>query len=197
MIIKLVLIPIIILAFFYPFISLTLLVLGVIVIFYMYYSTSKETKIEINSFKREIVSYFDDVIGDGLYHFNYVKQNSMYFINPGATKFFKRMLDNISLTMIIVAVIYFFRFDEFEYWISIATIVLAVLMFYISLDFTKPITEYQIRNSSTFSNKDRKGLEEYPEFFYHGEYARIKKMRNDEWLAKTKGLIENYDNIFK
>lgn len=194
MITKLTYLAVIILAFFYPFISLAILLLGASFLIYTYYASSKKTKKELSYFKDEITLYFEHSIGDGLYHYDYVRKNSLYFLNPGASKLFKKLLTNISLILVIVGVIYFFRFNDYNIAISIFCVISAILIFNFSLKYAKPVTEYQIRNTSTYSNKERMGLEEYPNFFYHGEYARIKKKGNDEWMSKAKDLMEMLNN---
>ncbi|HTO16625.1 MAG TPA: hypothetical protein VLZ83_12700 [Edaphocola sp.] len=193
MIFKLAYIPVIILAFFYPFISVGLLLLGVFFLVYIYYASLKKTKKEVGYFKNEIELYFENVIGDGEYHFNYIRNNSLYFLKPAASKLFRKVLANTSITIILIAVIYFFRFYEARLWFSIFCVISAILIYNFSLNFAKPATEYQIRNTSTFSDKQRMGLEEYPEFFYHGEYARIKKEGNDKWMSDAKALL----NLFR
>lgn len=189
MILKLTYLAVIILAFFYPFISIAILVLGASFLIYIYYASSKKTKKELSYFKDEIMLYFENNIGDGVYHYNYVKKNSLYFLNPGASKLFKKILSNISIILIIVGVIYFFRFDEYLLPFFVFCIISAILIFNFSLNYAKPVSEYQIRNTSTFSNKARIGLEQYPEFFFHGEYARIKKEGNDKWMTSAKALL--------
>lgn len=194
MILKLTYLVVIILAFFYPFISMAILIFGASFLIYIYYASSKKTKKELSYFKDEITHYFEHNIGDGLYHYNYVSKNSLYFLNPGASKLFKKILSNISIILIIVGIIYFFRFDNNILAFSIFCVLSAILIFNFSLKYAKPVTEYQIRNTSTFSNKARKGLEQYPEFFFHGEYARIKKEGNDKWMANAQALLKSFRN---
>lgn len=197
MIFKFIYLAVIILAFFYPFISIAILVLGASFLIYIYYASSKKTKKELSYFKDEITHYFEQNISDGLYHYNYVSKNSLYFLNPGASKLFKKILSNISIILIIVGVIYFFRFDNYILAFSIFCVLSAILIFNFSLKYAKPVTEYQIRNTSTFSNRERMGLELYPEFFFHGEYTRIKKEGNDKWMANAQALLRSFrdDNI--
>lgn len=128
MILKLTYLAVIILAFFYPFISITILILGAAFLIYIYYASSKKTKKELSYFKDKIMLYFEQSIGDGVYHYNYVKKNSLYFLNPGASKLFKKILSNISIILIIVGVIYFFRFDNYILAFSIFCVISAILI---------------------------------------------------------------------
>jgi hypothetical protein len=191
MIQKLAYLPILILSFFYPYTAVGILLLVIIFLVYTYYASLKKTKKEVGYFKNEIIDYFHNKIGDGEYHFDYIEKNSLYFLKPGTSKIFRKISSNICIVLIIIAVVYLFRFNDFKVWFSLFCAITAVLTFNFSLNYAKPMTEYQIRNTSTFSNKERMGLEEYPEFFYHGEYARIKKEGNDKWMADAKSLLKS------
>jgi len=197
MILKLSYVLVIILAYFFPWIALGVIVVAVIFLVYTYYASSKKTKKLLSHFKDEIVEHFDNLIGDGSYHYKYISENSLYFLNPASSKLFASVLKAVSGLLVVFVISYFFRYDEGVLLYSIISILVIIYSFNFSLKFTKPATAYQIRNTSTFSEKERLGLEEYPEFFYNGEWQRIKKKGNDEWMANAKALLKTLkdDNI--
>tara|TARA_R110002096_G_C14609918_1_gene723333 strand:- start:1819 stop:2349 length:531 start_codon:yes stop_codon:yes gene_type:complete len=163
----------IILAFFYPWISLCIISIVVLYLSYVYYSTTKKSSLILSTYKNEIITYFNGIIGNGEFHYNYVKKSSQYFLFPGSSKIFAKLLTMSFLTLIIVVIIQFFRFDSNYLFIglSIPIIILAII---IGQSFEKPILDYQNRNKSHIKNTPLyTGVDAYPEFFYHGPWNQI------------------------
>lgn len=194
MMLKLAYVLVMTLAYFFPWIALGVLGISIISLTYTYYASSKKTKKLLSYFESEIVEHFDAIIGDGDYHFNYISENSLYFLKPTSAKVFASVLKTIAGLLLVFVLSYFFRHSEGRLLYSITSIIFAVYSFNFSLKFTKPETAYQIRNTTTFSERERLGLEEYPEFFYHGAWERIKKKGNDEWMANAKALLKGLDD---
>lgn len=194
MMLKLAYILVMTLAYFFPWIALGVLGTSIISLVYIYYASSKKTKKLLSHFKDEIVEHFDNVIGDGDYHYSYISKNSIYFLNSASSKLIASVLKTIAGLLVVFVISYFFRHSEGRLLYSIIAIILAVFSFNFSLKFIEPVTAYQIRNTTTFSERERLGLEEYPEFFYHGAWERIKKKGNDEWMANAKALLKGLDD---
>ncbi len=173
---KILLFLLLVLSFFFPWISLSIIALAVFYLTWTYYSTSSHTSKIIENYRPEIISYFKQKLGNPYTHYNYINKNSLYFLYPSSSKTFSSLLRQILLLTVLINIVYFFKFDENNILFYIASVGLGILALYISNKFHKPISDYQSRKvSNHISPALRDGLEEYPNFFYHGEWKRIKE----------------------
>lgn len=164
-----------VLAFYFPWVSFGVIMLTIIFIILLYYYTLKKTQNKIEFHKEEIELYFEHKIGFGNYHYNYIKDNLLFFTQRDLTKFLSNTLQKFIYYLIIITIIYLFRFTEDKLIFSILAITLGGYAVNFSFKIEKPITDFLVRSKQTFSEKELQGEKEYPLFFdSDGEYERIR-----------------------
>lgn len=166
------------LAFFYPWISFGLVGIVIIYHIYVYHSVTKKTKNIIITNRNEILNYFDNKLGhfdpmSKYVHLAYISKNSIYFLYPGSSKLFAKILVTATLVLISINIVYYLKFDENSILFFISSLTFVICSAIYSQKFEKPIWDYKNRNMRHISEILRKGLEEYPVFFYEGEWSRI------------------------
>jgi hypothetical protein len=163
-----------ILSFFFPWISLIILILGISYLTWVYSGSTKKTKKTIAKYKREIIQYFENKIGSSEFHYKYISENSLYFLYPASSKVFGKILISGTILLVLINIVFFFKFEYDYYLFPILSFVFALISLIISQKFERPILDYQNRNKSHISSTPLfEGVEEYPNFFYHGEWRKI------------------------
>jgi 4-hydroxybenzoate polyprenyltransferase len=175
-------IVIIVVAFFFPWIALALAAIPVAYLIYTYFYMTKRTKVIIKHYNYEILDYFEDRLGQDnpltkYLHLSYISKNSYYFLYPASAKVFASLLSRCSVVLFIIGLMYYVKFDETTLYFGLVTVALIIASMIYSQKYQKPIWDYRNRNMPHISNNLRDGLEEYPNFFYHGEWARIQAQR--------------------
>lgn len=147
---------ILILWYFYNTIGIIGITLINIYLFWIFYGSSKSTKKIIESKEEQIIHHLR-----GRMHYDYIKENSLYFLYPAASKQYAQTCSIWGIGCFILGIIAVFK----QNWVSlIFCIIFCITSFVLSGKFTKPMSDYQLAEKrDNFIVKLR--LEEYLEFF--------------------------------
>jgi len=171
---NLIYLSLIVLSFFFPWISLGIILLGILYLIWQYFSSTILTSKILNKHKYVIIQYFDNKIGNGEFHFKYISKYSLYFLHPESSKVFGGILFKSAILLVVINIVFFFKFDHNPYIFHIISIAFLVISLRISQDFERPLLDYQNRERDHIFNTPLFiGSEEYPHFFYYGEWDKI------------------------